>query len=119
MATKKKLEISLIDLLHNAGFETTVEINDRIINASGAEDFRKSHTAFLQSACNHPALAGCLRFETVPKPVLIVHQRPAAAEVGDQMSEISGDGSGHTFPPVSNEEKTDTVGKPEEPATRH
>jgi len=91
---KKKSEVSLIDLLHDAGFETTVEVSPRIIHASSADDFGKSHAAFLQSAGKNPALLGCFRFECVPAPLLIVHrnldvanQEPEAVTVGDTPAE--------------------------------
>ncbi len=91
MSKKPKLEtrnLKLEELLNEAGFSKVRKINGRILHASGAEDFGKAHAAFLQAACKSPELIGCSRFETVPAPVLVVH-RSVAAEVGDQMSEVS------------------------------
>jgi len=89
-AKSPKPKASLEELLKDAGFSKVRKINERVIHASGTDDFSKAHAAFLQAAGKHPALIGCSEFPSVGNRLLIVHRRPVAAEVGGQTAEGSG-----------------------------
>ena len=84
----KKITTSIEEQLTAAGFQTLEKRGEKILIASGAEDFCKSHAAFLQAADKHTSLIGCSRLDQLGGPVLIVHRREAA-EIGDQSSEVS------------------------------
>lgn len=75
---KKKLEtgnLKLEELLKSAGFQTLEKRGERIIHASGAVDFGKSHAIFLKTADKHPALIGCSEFPSLGNRTLLVHVR--------------------------------------------
>jgi len=70
----KKTAATIEDILTSAGFQTLEKRGEKILVASGAEDFGKSHATFLQAAEKHPALLGCSRLDQLGGPVLLVHR---------------------------------------------
>jgi uncharacterized protein YbjT (DUF2867 family) len=75
---------SLEAQLKSAGFQTIKAVGEKHIHASGADDFGKSHAAFLQSA----GKVSAFRMEACPEPILIVF-RPAVEEPAEAPAEVN------------------------------
>jgi uncharacterized protein YbjT (DUF2867 family) len=76
--------VSIEEHLKVAGFQTIKAVGEKHIHASGADDFDKSHAAFLQGA----GKVSAFRMEACPEPILIVF-RPAVEEPAAAPAEVN------------------------------